>query len=204
MMDSDPLRHLEFFSMPNNQVHTHTFIINPPSPTHPLTLLVVPLAHTASQTVNPTDQAFLTGAATQPPSIWDTTGLGVDPGLPVSPSTAATTLSLDSVTQPSPLTGLTNMSPDLASTSRPQAQQQQQQQQALQSRPILPARGPRARDGRERKRSRLSMDATTPLDSVDYWIDFDKDDSLTSIAETAEPSRPTTMDTRGKAPMVRR
>ncbi|KAK3899787.1 hypothetical protein C8A05DRAFT_17830 [Staphylotrichum tortipilum] len=168
-MDSDPLRHLEFFSMPNNQ------------------------------TVNPADQAFLTASATQPPSIWDTTGLNVDPGLPVSPSTAATTLSLDSVTQPSPLTGLTNVSPDLASTSRPPAQQQ-----ALQSRPILPARGPRARDGRERKRSRLSMDATTPLDSVDYWIDFDKDDSLASIAETAEPSRPTTMDTRGKAPMARR
>lgn len=47
------------------------------------------------------------------------------------------------------------------------------------------------------------MDATTPLDSVDYWIDFDKDDSLASIPETFEPSRPN-MDARGKAPMMRR
>jgi hypothetical protein len=73
----------------------------------------------------------------------------------------------------------------------------------MQSRPVLPARGLRTREGHERKRSRLSMDATTPLDSVDYWIDFDKDDSLASIPETFEPSRPS-MDARSKASMMRR
>jgi hypothetical protein len=45
------------------------------------------------------------------------------------------------------------------------------------------------------------MDATTPLDSVDYWIDFDKDDSLASIPETMEPPRPQ-LDAR--APLTRR
>ncbi|KAL2135055.1 hypothetical protein VTI74DRAFT_9975 [Chaetomium olivicolor] len=165
-MDSDPLRHLEFFSMPNNQ------------------------------TVNPVDQPFLAGTSAQPPSLWDTTGLNVDPGLAVSPSTAPTTLSLDSVPQPSPLTGLTTMSPDLSSTSRPPAQ-------GLQTRPVLPARGPRRGDGHERKRSRLSMDSGTPLESVDYWIDFDKDESLPSIPEGFEPPSQN-VDVKSNAPINRR
>ena len=45
------------------------------------------------------------------------------------------------------------------------------------------------------------MDAT-PLDSVDYWIDFDKDENLGSIPEGFEPSRPN--EGRGKGPMARR
>ncbi|KAK4127243.1 hypothetical protein N657DRAFT_704031 [Parathielavia appendiculata] len=126
-MDSDPLRHLEFFSIPNNQ------------------------------TVN----------TAQPPSIWDSRGPGVDAGFAVSP-----------------------MSPDLSSTSRLPLQ-------GTQSRRVLPARGPRTREKHERKRSRLSMDATTPLDSVDYWLNFDKEDSLASIPEAPEPSK-TTMDENGK------
>lgn len=32
------------------------------------------------------------------------------------------------------------------------------------------------------------MDAT-PLDSVDYWLDFDKDEGLASIPEGVEASR---------------
>ena len=47
------------------------------------------------------------------------------------------------------------------------------------------------------------MDATTPLDSIDYWIDFDKDDSLASIPEAMEPARPQ-MDAKGKTPLARR
>lgn len=47
------------------------------------------------------------------------------------------------------------------------------------------------------------MDATTPLDSVDYWIDFDKDDGLASIPESYEAPRPTT-DGRGQPSMARR
>lgn len=46
------------------------------------------------------------------------------------------------------------------------------------------------------------MDATTPLDSVDYWIDFDNDDSLASIPEAFEP-RKTAKAKKGKAPMRR-
>ncbi|KAK0742403.1 hypothetical protein B0T21DRAFT_346207 [Apiosordaria backusii] len=149
-MDSDPLRHLEFFSMPNNQ------------------------------TVNPVDQPFMTSNSTQPPSIWDTTGMGMDGGISMSPSTAPTSMSLDSIAQPSPLTGFTSISPNLSSTSQSSAHNRQ-------SRPVLPARGVR-RDGHERKRSRLSMDAT-PLDSVDYWLDFDKEEGLASIPEGVETSR---------------
>ncbi|AEO64162.1 uncharacterized protein THITE_2110024 [Thermothielavioides terrestris NRRL 8126] len=128
-MDSDPLKHLEFFSMTNNQ------------------------------TANPVDQAYLSGTSAQPPSIWDTTGLNLNPGFGVSPSAL-----------------------DLASTSMSPTQR-------VQSRPILPARGPRTREGHERKRSRLSSDASTPLDSVDYWLNFDKDDGLVSIPEDHEPPR---------------
>lgn len=149
------------------------------------------------QTINPVDQPFHTASSAQQPSIWDTAGLNVDAGLAVSPSTAPTSLSLDSVTQPSTVTGMTNLSPDFSSTSRPPAQPQ-----GVQSRPMLAARGPRARDGHERKRSRLSMDST-PLDSVDYWIDFDKDENLGSIPEGFEAPRPAA-DGKGKAPMMRR
>lgn len=53
----------------------------------------------------------------------------------------------------------------------------------------MPARGPRTRHGHERKRSRLSQDPS-PLDSVDYWLNFDKDENqkLASVAEGLEPS----------------
>jgi hypothetical protein len=72
----------------------------------------------------------------------------------------------------------------------------------MQSRPVLAAKGHRSREGHERKRSRLSMDATTPLDSVDYWIDFDNDGSLASIPEAFEP-RKTAKVKKDKAPIRR-
>ncbi|KAK4103233.1 hypothetical protein N658DRAFT_549764 [Parathielavia hyrcaniae] len=144
-MDSDPLKNLEFFSIPNNQ------------------------------TINPVDQPYFARSTTQPPSIWDSAEQA--PGLAFS-------------SQPSPLARLPIMSPDLSSTPRPPSQ-------GLQSRRILPARGPRAKEGHERKRSRLSLDATTPLDSVDYWLNFDTDDNLASIPEASEPSK-LAMDGSGK------
>jgi len=47
------------------------------------------------------------------------------------------------------------------------------------------------------------MDVTTPLDSVDYWLNFDKDDSLSGIPETLEPEIPN-IDTNAKAPTMHR
>ncbi|KAH6842981.1 hypothetical protein B0I37DRAFT_208284 [Chaetomium sp. MPI-CAGE-AT-0009] len=138
----------------------------------------------------------LAGTSTQVPSIWETAGLRLDTGLTMSPSTVPTTQPLDSVTQPSPLTGLTTMSHDVSSRSKPPTQ-------GAQTRPVLPARGPRSRDGHERKRSRLSLGATTPLDSVDYWIDFDNDDSLASIPEAFESRNPDSVK-KDKARMRRR
>ncbi|KAK4111274.1 hypothetical protein N656DRAFT_711785 [Canariomyces notabilis] len=87
------------------------------------------------------------------------------------------------------------MSPNLSSASRPSAH-------GGQHRPVLPARAPRKREGHERKRSRLSTDST-PLDSVDYWIDFDKDDSLGSIPEGMEAPRPD-VEGKDKSPTARR
>jgi len=57
-----------------------------------------------------------------------------------------------------------------------------------QARQILPTRTPRVRDGHERKRSKLSTDAT-PFDSVDYWIQFDNEDHLADIPEGSEFTR---------------
>ncbi|KAL2260585.1 hypothetical protein VTK26DRAFT_5349 [Humicola hyalothermophila] len=166
-MDSDPLKHFEFFSMPNNQTANHV------------------------------DQPYLTSSPAQQPSVWDTTGLDVEAGLAGSPSTAPASLSLDSAAQPSTVTRFTNMSSEFSSTSQPPGQTQ-----GAQSRPMLPARGPRSKTGHERKRSRLSMDPT-PVDSVDNWIDFDKDEDLGSIPEGFDARGPTA-DGKDKAPMTGR
>lgn len=58
----------------------------------------------------------------------------------------------------------------------------------------MPMRAPRSRDGHEKKRSRLGSDAT-PFDSVDYWIQFDNEDSLADIPEGTELSK---SDAKGK------
>lgn len=158
-MDSDPLRHLEFFSVPNNQ------------------------------TTNPVDQSYTLGASstTQSPSIWDTaTALGVDVALSRPPSLTHTALSLDSLGQ-TPSTGLTSISPLAPSLS-------QQSFYVGQSRPALPMRAPRTREGHERKRSRMSTDPA-PFESVDYWIQFDNEESFSGIPESVEPHRP---DLKGK------
>ncbi|KAK5662024.1 hypothetical protein OQA88_10136 [Cercophora sp. LCS_1] len=149
MDPSDPLRHLEFFSVPNNQ------------------------------TINPVDRSFSLGGptATQPPSLWDTpAGLGV-PGFSGPPSSTPTSLSLDSIAPSTASTGLTSMT-NLAGASQPI-------NFGGPPRPTLPMRAPRSRDGHERKRSRLSTDAT-PFDSVDYWIQFDNDEALADIPEGVE------------------
>ncbi|KAK0708258.1 helix-loop-helix DNA-binding domain-containing protein [Lasiosphaeris hirsuta] len=158
-MDSDPLRHLEFFSVPNNQ------------------------------TTNPVDQSFTLGASstTQPPSIWDTAAaLGVDVALSRPPSLAPTALSLDSLGQ-TPSTGFSSISPLAPSLS-------QQSFYFGQPRPALPMRAPRMREGHERKRSRMGTDPA-PFESADYWIQFDNDESFSSVPESAEPPRP---DLKGK------
>ncbi|KAK1759624.1 hypothetical protein QBC47DRAFT_112326 [Echria macrotheca] len=148
-MDPDPLRHLEFFSVPNNQ------------------------------TINPVDQSFSLGGtpSTQSP-IWDTAAaLGISPGLSGS-STVPTSLSLDPMAPSTPASGLATMS-GLPPLSRPSF--------GGAPRPTIPMKAPRSRDGHEKKRSRLSTDAT-PLDSVDYWIQFDNEDSLADIPEGVEVS----------------
>jgi hypothetical protein len=33
----------------------------------------------------------------------------------------------------------------------------------------------------------LSTDASTPLDSIDYWVDFDKDGTFAGIPEELDP-----------------
>jgi len=65
---------------------------------------------------------------------------------------------------------------------------------AGQPRPAIPMRTSKSREGHQRKRSRIGSDAT-PFDSVDYWIDFDKEDNLADIPEGIEMSR---SDVKGK------
>ncbi|KAK0709668.1 helix-loop-helix DNA-binding domain-containing protein [Lasiosphaeria miniovina] len=135
-MDSDPLRHLEFFSVPNNQ------------------------------TINPVDQSFsLSGARPQSTNVWDApTSLNMEAGLSGPPSTAPT------------------LSPNPASTPRPPIY-------GGQSRRAFPSRASISREGNERKRSRVRTEPA-PFDSVDYWIQFDNDDSLADIPEGMEAPRP--------------
>ncbi|KAL2162073.1 hypothetical protein VTH06DRAFT_7858 [Thermothelomyces fergusii] len=134
-----------------------------------------------NQTVSPIDRRSVASTSVQQPSLWNTAGLKVHAGLTM-PSSAATTLSLDSLPRPSPSTGLTAVSPSLSAASQTPAQ-------GGRSRPGFPARHLRTRDGHERKRSRLSMDGDSPLESVDYWLNFDKDDGLPSVSETVGPRR---------------
>ncbi|KAK3937875.1 helix-loop-helix DNA-binding domain-containing protein [Diplogelasinospora grovesii] len=160
-MDSDPSRYLEFFSVPNNQTN------------------------------NPVDRTFnLAGTSAHSSSQWDNmASLNLDAGVSGLPSTAPTTMSLDSFAQASASTGLTSMSRNSSSTSRPSSMYTNSEH----SRPILPTRPPRTRDGHERKRSRLATD-TTPFDSVDYWIQFDNEEGLGDIPEAETPK----IDARGK------
>ncbi|KAL2020419.1 hypothetical protein VTK56DRAFT_8462 [Thermocarpiscus australiensis] len=149
---------------------------------------------TSNQTTSPVEEPLQALTLAQPLSLWETarvnTDLNVDPGLAGPSSTAPTTPLHGSATQPSTLSRQT-ASPSFSSTAQPSAK-------ADQSRPAPTSQTSRSREGRERKRSRLSIDAT-PLDSVDYWIDFDKDENL--APESLEPLS-SSMERKGKAPMT--
>jgi hypothetical protein len=134
------------------------------------------------QTNNPARQSFSLGGtpSTQPPSLWNTAsalGLGAVSG---PPSTTHTALSLDSMAQTTPSTGFTGLTdihsgiPSSIVTGQPRVG--------------IPSRTAKGREGHQRKRSRIGSDAA-PFDSVDYWIDFDKEDSLPDIREGVELSR---------------
>ncbi|KAH8887534.1 HLH-domain-containing protein [Thozetella sp. PMI_491] len=131
-----------------------------------------------NQGVNSVDQTLnLTGTSSVQvsPLLWD--DLTADAVGPTSPSTAPTTLSFGSLAQASGSSALTD--PNSPAPSRPSSY-------GGQSRQILPTRAPRQRAGHERKRSKLSTDST-PFDSVDYWIQFDNDESaLADVPEDVE------------------
>ncbi|KAK1767720.1 helix-loop-helix DNA-binding domain-containing protein [Phialemonium atrogriseum] len=164
-MDSNQLRHLEFFSVPN------------------------------SQTVNPVDQTFdLTGTTgNQLSSMWDMNALAADPGAAGSSSTGPGSLSLESFAQSSPSTAPTSLSMNPAMARQPMLGQPGQ---------VLPTRTARLRDGHERKRSKLSTEAN-PFDSVDYWIQFDNEESLPNVSDGAATLRPDPR-LKGKAPSAQR
>jgi hypothetical protein len=167
-MDSNPLRHLEFFSVPNNQVRAFQDAF-----TMSALLLSTGAAANPDQTVNPVDQSFnLAGASSaQSSTNWDgSASLIMDAGASDSPSTTPTGLFLDSFAQ------------TVVSTV------------GAPSRPIMPTRASKTREGHERKRPKLSTNAT-PFDNVDYWIQFDNDESLTDIPEGGAV---TSLESRGK------
>ncbi|KAK4453990.1 helix-loop-helix DNA-binding domain-containing protein [Podospora aff. communis PSN243] len=185
-MDPDPLRHLEFFSVPNNQVWAIQAALSLSTPSS-----VCSAADPVLQTVNSVDQSFsLAGpSSTQPPSIWNApASFGVGSDVSGPPSATHTALSLDSMPQSSPATDMTAMT-GMQPTSLPGH-----------PRPTIPVRTSRAGDSHQRKRSRIASDAV-PFDSVDYWIDFDKEDNLADIPEGAELSR-SEMKGKGRATSI--
>ena len=173
-MDPDALRQLGFFTVPNNQVQSFQ---------DPASVLTSPSSFSSAtdteQTVNPVDQSFgLTdGQPAQPGSLWDTNPVtsSRDQGLANRGQAAPSSLSLDFLLQPN-----SPSEQDRASVRQPSSGRSSV---SGQHRQILPTRPPRTRDGHERKRSKLSTDAT-PFDSVDYWMQFDNDDGLAQIPES--------------------
>ncbi|KAK0628977.1 helix-loop-helix DNA-binding domain-containing protein [Bombardia bombarda] len=168
-MDPNTLRHLEFFSVPNNQ------------------------------TVNSVDQTFTLGGGSSAYSsaTWNTAqGLNVETGQSSTSSTAPAPMSFGSIAHhPSaPQNGLPNVSANSSPTTR----------QPMFSSPTvqgLPSRAPRKKEGhgRERKRSRLSADAT-PFDSAEYWMEFDNEGSLEDIQEDFAPPPRRASKSKGRAP----
>ncbi|KAK3316227.1 helix-loop-helix DNA-binding domain-containing protein [Apodospora peruviana] len=111
-MDPNSLRHLEFFSVPNNQ------------------------------TVNPVDQPFsLAGASSAlPPTLWDA-ALNPERSAPKGPpSTALPTLSLESLIHTPATTGPTSASPHPSISSRRPSFQGSQSSQGLPTRAPVPRR----------------------------------------------------------------
>ncbi|KAK3692291.1 helix-loop-helix DNA-binding domain-containing protein [Podospora appendiculata] len=169
-MDPNTLRHLEYFSVPNNQ------------------------------TANPVDQSFsLTGAAPSipPSSMWDApTGLNLDIGQSASSSAAPTAFSLDSFNQASASTGLTSASPNPSLLSRSSVYGSQSDR-ALPTRPPRRRDGHTRKRSRLGPNANPAASTTpiTPFDSADYWIEFDNEESLDGIPEGVEASR---ADPKGK------
>lgn len=187
-MDSNQLRHLEFFSVPNNQVRASQDVPG-------LFSSSSRWATDNDQTVNPVDQTFdLTGTTgNQLSSMWDMNALAADPGAAGSSSTGPGSLSLESFAQSSPSTAPTSLSMNPAMA---------RQSMLGQSGQALPTRTARLRDGHERKRSKLSTE-TNPFDSVDYWIQFDNEESLPNVSDGAATLRPDPR-LKGKAPSAQR
>jgi len=175
-MDPDALRQLGFFTVPNNQVQSFqdaASVLTSPSSFSSAT--------DTEQTVNPVDQTFgLTDGqpGSQSGSLWDPNPNPVtsrDQGLANRGAAAPSSLSLDFLLQPNSPSDQDRASLRQPSSGRSSVSGQHRQ--------ILPTRPPRTRDGHERKRSKLSTDAT-PFDSVDYWMQFDNDDGLAQIPES--------------------
>jgi hypothetical protein len=171
-MDPNALRQLGFFTVPNSQVQSFqdaAGVLASPSS--------FGSAADPEQTVNPVDQTFgLTeGQSNQSSSLWDTNTVTRGQAISNTTSTVPPSLSLDFLLHPS-----SPVQQDRGSVREPTS--------ALssvsgQNRKILPTRPPRTRDGHERKRSKLSTEAT-PFDSVDYWMQFDNEDSVGDISES--------------------
>jgi hypothetical protein len=170
-MDPNTLRQLGFFTVPNNQVQSlqdAATSLASPSPFSP--------ANETDQTVNPIDQTFgLRDGQSDPSSpFWDTTTSAGVQGVSNTVTAAPASLSLDFLLQPDPPSDQ-----DRSSVRRPTSARSSV---SGTHRQILPTRPPRTRDGHERKRSKLSTEAT-PFDSLDYWMQFDNEDSLADIPE---------------------
>lgn len=171
-MDPNALRQLGFFTVPNSQVRSFQDAGEVLASSSSFSS-----ATDTEQTVNPVDQTFnLTDGQSNPSSsLWDANTVTRAQGVSNTSSTAPTSLSLDFLLQP----------PSPVEQGRGSMKQPSSARSSVsgQTRQILPTRPPRTRDGHERKRSKLSTEAT-PFDSLDYWMQFDNEDSLADIPES--------------------
>ncbi|KAK1590586.1 helix-loop-helix DNA-binding domain-containing protein [Colletotrichum navitas] len=145
-MDSNFLRNLDYFAVPNNQA------------TNP-----------AEQSAESSAESSATGAARNAPnkSLWDS--LAGDQANSESASNGPST-SLPSFAQTSP--GSTNFG--LGSMPAQMQFSHGQPRNSLPNRPAL-GQDSRRRDGHARKRIKVDSEAAA-LESVDYWIQFDDDE----------------------------
>lgn len=106
---------------------------------------------------------------------------------------AFTTLSLNPATEVPTALGFSAMSSD-GSTQTPSAQRRL-------SRLIL---SPHTRhgEGHNRKRSRLSAETTTALDTIEYWMDFDNDDGIPDKSKPRKSHLPPPVEKKDAAPTI--
>lgn len=126
-----------------------------------------------SQVQSPQDAA---GVLASPSSIWSATDSG-QTGNPVD----QTFNFADGQSDPS--SSLWDTNPATRNSSSLNQSASGRSSAAGQNRQILPTRPPKTRDGHERKRSKLSTEAT-PFDSVDYWMQFDDAEAFADIPES--------------------